>query len=65
MLKNLGENYLKVLVHLFNTSIQKGKAPKRWKKGIVKTDAKDNPNSYRPITLTNCLSRVCERVLNK
>jgi hypothetical protein len=28
-----------------------------------KPDAKDNPNCYRTITLTNCLSRECERVL--
>ena len=36
MLKNLGENFLKVLVHLFNTSIKNNEIPSRWKKGIVK-----------------------------
>jgi hypothetical protein len=28
-----------------------------------KQDARDNPSNYRPITITNCLARLCERVL--
>ncbi len=36
MLKNLGDNFLQVLVHLFNTTIQNSETPQRWKKGIVK-----------------------------
>jgi len=68
MLKNLGDNFLQVLVHLFNTSIQNSETPQRWKKGIVKMipkkqDSRENPNNYRPITLTNCLARLCERVI--
>jgi hypothetical protein len=28
-----------------------------------KQDARDNQSNYRPITITNCLARLCERVL--
>ena len=28
-----------------------------------KADSKNNPNNYRPISLTNCIARLCERVI--
>ena len=68
MLKNIGDHFIKVFVHLFNVSINFGKVPVRWKKVIVKmipkkADSKNNPNNYRPISLTNCIARLCERVI--
>ncbi len=68
MVKNNGDHFIKVFVHLFNLSIKFGKVPVRWKKVFVKmipkkTDSKNNPNNYRPISLTNCIARLCERVI--
>jgi hypothetical protein len=68
MLKNSGDKFLSVFVHLFNLSIKSGKVPTRWKKVIVKMipkkqDSKNNPGNYRPISLTNCIARLCERVI--
>ena len=68
MLKNVGINIKKVIVHLFNISINTGKVPSRWKKVIVKmipksANSRKNPLNYRPISLTNCMSRLCERVI--
>ena len=68
MLKNISDKFLSLFVHLFNLSIKSGKVPTRWKKVIVKMipkkqDSKDNPGNYRPISLTNCIARLCERVI--
>jgi len=68
MIKKLGPNFRKIICHLLNLSIKTGKIPKRWQVAIVKmipkkNDARNNPNNYRPISLTNCLARVCERAL--
>ena len=68
MLKKLGPNFKKIINHLINISIKQGKIPDRWKIAVVKmipkkNDALNNPNNYRPISLTNCLARVCERAL--
>ena len=68
MIKNIGDKFLKIFVHLFNLSIKNGKIPARWKKVNVKmipkkADAKSNPINYRPISLTNCIARLCERVI--
>ena len=63
MLKNIGDRFIEVFVHLFNLSIKSGEVPVRWKKVIVKmipkkSDSKNNPNNYRPISLTNCIARL-------
>lgn len=65
MLKNVGNKFKQIILHLFRLSI-KGDIPKRWKKVIVKmipkkADNKADPKNYRPISLTNCLARLCER----
>ena len=66
MLKNINNKIKKVLIHLFNVSISNACVPERWKKVIVKmiskkNDAKTDPTNYRPISLTNCIARLCER----
>lgn len=50
------------------TAITTTKIPLRWKKVIVKMipkkdDEKKDPKNYRPISLTSCLARLCERFL--
>jgi hypothetical protein len=49
-------------------SISNCKIPKRWKMVIVKMiskkdEKKDDPKNYRPISLTSCLARLCERLI--
>ena len=68
MIKKLGSNFKKVICHFIATSIKSGITPKRWKLSIVrmipkKSDARNNPTNYRPISSTSCLARLCERML--
>lgn len=55
----------KLICVLFSASITTGSVPRSLKETYVhmlhkpKKDAK-NPSSYRPISLTNCLSKLCE-----
>jgi hypothetical protein len=68
MLRNLGDNFKRILVHLLNLAIKSGKIPSRWKQVIVKmipkkVDSRNNPANYRPISMTNCIARLCERVI--
>lgn len=54
---------------LFNFSLQSGFIPDHWKTAIVIPILKPNkpahiPKSYRPISLTSCLSKTIERMIN-
>ena len=70
MLQHLGPIGKGVLLHLFNTSWKLGKVPKAWKNAhitpILKKD-KDpkEPKSFRPISLTSCVGKVCEKIVNR
>ena len=69
MLQNLGEKGRAILLKLFNRTWTEGSIPKAWKTAtitpILKTGKKANdPKSYRPISLTSCLGKLCERILN-
>ena len=70
MLKHLGPTGKKVLLHLMNCTWAGGTLPKPWKNAyiapILKKD-KDpkEPKSYRPISLTSCVGKVCERMINR
>jgi retron-type reverse transcriptase len=66
MLKNVSTKFKKVILHLFQLSIEESRIPDRWKNVIVKMIPKKNigksdPKNYRPIYMTNCLARLCER----
>ena len=57
------------LASLFANILKLGYFPKIWKVGHVKMVHKpgksaSDPNGYRPITLTSCLCKIFERVLN-
>lgn len=68
MLKHISSNIKHVLVHLFKKTIETSTIPERWKKVNVKmipkkTIDRTDPKNYRPISLTNCLARLCERFI--
>ena len=60
---------LKPLVHLFNTIINKGDYPDSWKVGYItpvyKKGSTVDPNNYRGITVSSCLSKVFTYILSE
>lgn len=70
MLKNLSDRGIKYIRDFFNLIYLKGFFPKAWRDAIIipilkaGNDPKD-PNSYRPISLISCLSRLLEKIINK
>ncbi|GBN93164.1 putative RNA-directed DNA polymerase from transposon X-element [Araneus ventricosus] len=69
MLKHLGESSLLTILLLFNRIWQERVFPHSWLKAIVVPipkpgKDKQNPNNYRPIALTSCLSKLLERMVS-
>ena len=70
MLKNLPEESKNYIVELFNYIFSEGAFPEDWKFAhiipILKKD-KDplDAKNYRPISLTSCLCKLLDRILNK
>ncbi|GBM47140.1 putative RNA-directed DNA polymerase from transposon X-element [Araneus ventricosus] len=69
MLKHLGESSLLTLLLLFNRIWQERVFPLSWLKAIVVPipkpgKDKQDPNNYRPIALTSCLSKLLERMVS-
>ena len=64
-----GRNFRKLLVDLYNAMLLKSYIPISMKVGIIiplykgGTKRKDNPDSYRAITLTSCVLKLFERLL--
>lgn len=54
--------------HLFNTSIKSNLFPSSWKKSIItplfKSGDPQNASNYRPVSVTNILSRIFEKIIN-
>ena len=70
MIKQLDINQKKTIVELFNKIYDEGQVPKTWKHSLVipiKKQGKDprHTQNYRPISLTSCLSKTLERILNR
>ena len=70
MLADLGTQAKKKLLGLFNTSWKTGLIPSIWKKAILipllkAGKPRNKGNSYRPISLTNCMCKLMERMVNK
>ena len=70
MLAHLGTQAKKKLLGLFNTSWKTGLIPSIWKKAILIPILKagkprNKGNSYRPISLTSCMCKLMERMVNK
>ena len=69
MITHLGTSSKYVLKKIFNASWKLGKLPQAWKNAImipIKKDGKpaNKPASYRPISLTSCLGKLLERIIN-
>ena len=69
MLKHLGLKAKKVLLKIFNNSLQRGTVPQVWKEANMipihkKGKSKDNVKNYRFISLTSCVGKVMERLIN-
>ena len=70
MLKNLSYENKIHLLHLLNSMFQTAYAPEDWKKAPINPILKPSkpsaePESYRPISLTSCLGKIMERIVNK
>ena len=55
--------FRRIIVELFNKYLNENVLPTKWKKSIVKmiekkADDHNNPNNYRPISITSCLCRL-------
>ena len=69
MIKNLIEVTQKELLNLYNRIWTEQKYPTSWKEAVVIHIGKpnkdlSNPDNYRPIALTSCLSKIMERIIN-
>lgn len=69
MLKHLNNNAKHYILRLYNRIFAEHVYPSEWKKAMIipiikKRNQPTNPNNYRPISLTNCMSKVFERMIN-
>jgi hypothetical protein len=69
MLANLSPDNREHMRHLFNILLLNGFAPQDWREAIIVPILKPskqptNPLSYRPISLTSCISKIMESILN-
>lgn len=70
VLKNLPHKAIVQLTYIINTIFKLQTFPDPWKTALIipihkKQKDKDNPNSYRPISLLNAMSKVAEKIINK
>jgi ribonuclease HI len=70
MIKQLGEKEQETLLGIYNSIWQQGNYPEEWRKALtipIQKPGKDpeNPESYRPISLTSCLGKVMEKMVNR
>ena len=69
MLTHLGNTGKKVILQFINLTWLKGELPKSWKLATIKPLLKkekpaEEVASYRPISLTSCLGKVAEKMIN-
>ena len=58
------------LLEIFNLSWEEGRVPQMWKEAIMipihkKGKDKTKSSSYRPISLTSCVVKTMERIVNR
>ena len=69
-IKNLPQECLWILLDVFNNLWDGGEFPAMWRESIVIPILKpgkdvSDPSSYRPISLTSCLCKTMERMVNR
>ena len=70
LLKEAGPGLIGPLTSLFNHSLERQQVPLEWKQAIISPvfkggkKVRSNPLNYRPISLTSCVARVLEKLLN-
>ena len=69
MIKHLGHRAKLKILHFINLTWKLGKLPTAWRTAKVtpilkKGKPAGKPQSYRPISLTSCISKVAERMVN-
>ena len=68
VIKELSRELAPYLAYLINQIFRTGIFPERWRQGIVcpifKSGDRKNKLNYRPVTVTNSLSKVWERIAN-
>ena len=69
MIRKSDVSFQRNLLHLFNKIYDEGIFPDAWRTSIVipflkpKKDSTD-PNSYRPVSLTSCICKLLEKMVN-
>jgi hypothetical protein len=68
LLKKAPESFKIEMLKLFNQTLAQSKVPDDWKNTIIKmipksTNEPHNPKNYRPISLTSCIAKLCERLI--
>ena len=69
MIKHLPENFIEYIKILFNKNLSNSSMCQSWKISKItmigkKDNEKQNPNNYRPISVTSCIGKILERILN-
>ena len=70
MIKNLGKDGRAALLHLINKTWTTSTLPTAWKTAVIKPILKpgkdpNDPHNYRPISLTSCIGKIAEKMVNK
>ena len=70
MIMHLPGESLQKLLDIFNLTWQKGDVPQQWKEATMipilkRGKNKSKPLSYRPISLTSCVCKTMERIVNE
>ncbi|KAK7113996.1 hypothetical protein V1264_000134 [Littorina saxatilis] len=70
MLQHIGNSALQKLLGIFNLSWRQGQVPQCWKEArmipvLKKGKNKTKTLSYRPISLTSCVCKTMERIVNQ
>ena len=69
-LKEMMDKDLEVLLKFYNHIWNSGIYPEQWKKALIIPILKKNknpsiPSSYRPISLTSCIGKILEKLVNR
>ena len=69
ILINAGKPALYKILEIFNKTWQEGSLPQSWREATMipiykKGESKTEATSYRPISLTSCVVKLLERIIN-